>query len=45
MLSMEDYQSLEETAFLLRSPENARRLLSAVESLSKGKGRERQLPT
>jgi antitoxin YefM len=45
MLSMEDYQSLEETAFLLRSPENARRLLSAVESLSKGKGQERQLPT
>jgi antitoxin YefM len=43
MLSMEDYQSLEETAFLLRSPENAKRLLSAVESLSKGKGQERQL--
>ena len=43
MLSMEDYKSLEETAFLLRSPENAKRLLSAVEALSKGKGKERQL--
>lgn len=43
MLSMEDYQSLEETAFLLRSPQNAKRLLSAVEALSKGKGKQRQL--
>lgn len=43
MLSLEDYQSLEETACLLRSPENARRLLSAVESLSKGLGTERAL--
>ena len=43
MLSMEDYKSLEETAFLLRSPENAKRLLSAVEALSRGKGKERQL--
>jgi antitoxin YefM len=43
MLSMEDYKSLEETAFLLRSPENAKRLLSAVDGLNKGKGKERQL--
>ena len=43
MLSMEDYQSLEDTAFLLRSPQNAKRLLSAVEALSKGKGKQRQL--
>jgi antitoxin YefM len=43
MLSMEDYKSLEETAYLLRSPENAKRLLAAVESLSKGRGKERQL--
>ena len=44
MLSLEDYKSLEETAYLLRSPENAKRLLSAVDSLAKGKGKERQLP-
>jgi antitoxin YefM len=43
MLSLEDYKSLEETAYLLRSPENAKRLLSAVDSLAKGKGKERQL--
>jgi antitoxin YefM len=42
MLSLEDYKSLEETAYLLRSPENAKRLLSAVDSLAKGKGKERQ---
>lgn len=45
MLSMEDYKSLEETAYLLRSPENARRLLSAVDALGKGQGKERQLAT
>jgi prevent-host-death family protein len=33
MLSLEDYKSLEETAYLLRSPKNAKRLLSAVASL------------
>jgi antitoxin YefM len=43
MLSMVDYKSLEETAFLLRSPENAKRLLSAVGALAKGMGRQRQL--
>lgn len=31
MLSLEDYTSLEETAYLLRSPANAKRLLGAVE--------------
>ncbi len=44
MLSLEDYKALEETAYLLRSPENAKRLLSAVDALGKGKGKERQLP-
>jgi antitoxin YefM len=43
MLSLEDYQSLEETAYLLRSPVNARRLLSATAQLNAGKGRERTL--
>ena len=37
--------SLEETAYLLRSPANSRRLLDAVEQLSKGAGRERKLST
>ena len=43
MLSLEDYQSLEETAYLLRNPANAKRLLSATARLSAGKGKERKL--
>ena len=43
MLSLEDFKSLEETAYLLRSPTNAKRLLAAVETLGAGKGKERKL--
>jgi antitoxin YefM len=43
MLSLEDYQALEETAYLLRSPANARRLLAAVQQLSAGQGQAREL--
>ena len=43
MLSLEDFQALEETAFLLRSPANAKRLLSALTQLGKGEGKERKL--
>lgn len=43
MLSLEDYQALEETAYLLRSPANARRLLVATEQLDSGKGKARPL--
>ena len=43
MLSLDDYKSLEETAYLLRSPANAKRLLSAVEDLGRGRGKERKL--
>ena len=43
MMSMDDYQALEETAYLLRSPENARRLLSSIAEMEKGGGTERQL--
>ena len=42
MLSLEDYKALEETAYLLRTPVNAKRLLSAVEQLNTSKG-ERKL--
>ena len=41
MISLEHYKSLQETAYLLRSPTNAKRLLSAVEAL--GMGKEGQL--
>jgi len=43
MLSLEDFQALEETAYLLRSPANAKRLLSAAAQLTAGKGVEKQL--
>lgn len=38
MLSLEDYESLQETAYLLRSPTNAKRLIESMESLGAGKG-------
>jgi antitoxin YefM len=38
MLSLEDYEALEETAYLLRSPANAKRLLEAIHALEMGKG-------
>ena len=43
MLSLEDYKALEETAYLLRSPANAKRLLAAIEQLNRGKGVVRKL--
>jgi antitoxin YefM len=43
MLSLEEYEQLEEAAHLLRSPTNARRLLSAIGSLERGKGRIRKI--
>jgi len=43
MVSLDDYNSLDETAYLLRSPANARRLREAVAQLNAGKGVERQL--
>ncbi len=43
MLSLEDYKALEETAYLLRTPANAKRLLSAAAQLSAGKGIVREL--
>ncbi len=43
MLSLGEYDALQETAYLLRSPANARRLLGAVETLKKGKGIKRKI--
>ena len=43
MISLEDFQSLEETAYLLRSPENARRLLAATAQLTVGQGKGHEL--
>lgn len=43
MMSLEDFEALEETAYLLRSPNNARRLLDAVAELGAGGGETRDL--
>ncbi len=43
MMSMEDYQALEETAYLLRSPKNTRRLIQAIAELETGGGSEQGL--
>ena len=43
MMSLEDYESLQETAYLLRSPANARRLMESIAELNKGKGIKKNL--
>jgi antitoxin YefM len=43
MLSLADYQAMEETTYLLRSPANARHLLESIAELESGKGTERAL--
>ncbi|OYT93823.1 MAG: type II toxin-antitoxin system prevent-host-death family antitoxin [Burkholderiales bacterium PBB3] len=43
MLSLEDFQAMQETTYLLRNPTNAKRLMSAVAQLSAGQGVEREL--
>jgi antitoxin YefM len=43
IVSLDDYESLKETAYLLRSPANARRLLAAIDELESGHGQEREL--
>jgi len=43
MLSLEDYESMQETTYLLRSPKNAQRLLESIQHLESGRGIERGL--
>ena len=43
MLSLEDYEALQETAYLFRSPANAKRLIDSIGSLNKGKGIKKKL--
>ena len=43
MLSLEDFQAMQETTYLLRNPANAKRLMSAVAQLSAGQGVAREL--
>ena len=43
MMSLEEYNSLIETAYLLQSPKNVQRLLSAIQGINSGTGQEREL--
>jgi antitoxin YefM len=43
IVALDDYESLKETAYLLRSPANARRLLGAIDRLEHGGGAVREL--
>lgn len=43
IMSLEDYTALEETAYLLRSPKNTRRLIESIAQFDEGKGKERTL--
>ena len=43
LLSLDDYESLTETAYLTNSPKNVKRLLESIEQLESGKGVEKEL--
>lgn len=43
MLSLDEYRSLTETAYLLRSPKNALRILQSMEELANRKGMKKSL--
>ena len=43
MISLDDYEAMEETAYLLRSPKNTRRLLESIAELESGGGKKRKL--
>jgi len=43
ILSLDDYEALEETAYLLRSSKNTRRLIESVAQLENDKGTEKEL--
>jgi len=43
VISLEDFKSYEETAYLMASPKNSERLNSAVNQLENGKGTEKDI--
>lgn len=43
LLSLTEYEALQETAYLLRSPANTKRLLGAMDALKRGKGVRRKI--
>jgi antitoxin YefM len=43
ILSLEDYEALSETNYLLQNPKNAQRLTGSIQELNAGKGKARKL--
>ena len=43
MMSLQDFNALEETAYLMRSPKNAKRLMESIEQLAANGGKVREL--
>jgi len=43
IVALDEYESLKETAYQLRSPENARRLLASIDRLENGGGTAQEL--
>ncbi len=43
LMSLEDYEALTETAYLMQSPKNAKRLIESIEELNTGRGQEREI--
>ncbi len=43
ILSKADYESLQETYYLMKSPKNAARLMEGIQEYEKGKGKEQRL--
>lgn len=43
LMSLEDYNALEETAYILSSPKNAQRILDSLAELRVGRGKEHKL--
>ncbi|MBE6482126.1 MAG: type II toxin-antitoxin system prevent-host-death family antitoxin [Actinomyces ruminicola] len=43
IVSLAEYEALKETAYLLRNPANARRLLESITELEGGRGRAHEL--
>lgn len=43
LISFDDFRAIEETAYLLRSPANARRLVESIAQLDRGKVTKRKL--